>query len=190
MRGVRKTRGCSSEHVAKVAAFAFVRLYRMPFVKPSEPRVDERAGYQRDPHSAGGIHLRVLWASRETRAERRSERTSRARCRSRSCLRGRRHGSLSRDSVVALGIMGTDLAGTGRTPLAAAAGVAWRGPAARTLMIAAAVVSMFGYRTANMLSEPRGLFAMSRDGFSPPSLTASIRCSERRTSRSARTGSW
>lgn len=71
---------------------------------------------------------------------------------------------------VALGIMGGDLAGTGRTPLAAAAGVAL-GPLARTLMIAAAVVSMFGYLTANMLSEPRGLFAMSRDGFLPRILT-------------------
>jgi basic amino acid/polyamine antiporter, APA family len=72
---------------------------------------------------------------------------------------------------VALGIMGTDLAGTGRTPLAAAAGVAL-GPSARTVMIAAAIVSMFGYLSANMLSEPRGLFAMSRDGFLPAALTA------------------
>jgi len=71
---------------------------------------------------------------------------------------------------VALGIMGMDLANTGRTPLAAAAGVAL-GPTARTIMIAAAVVSMFGYLTANMLSEPRGLFAMSRDGFLPRTLT-------------------
>jgi len=72
---------------------------------------------------------------------------------------------------VALGIMGPDLAGTGRTPLAAAAGVAL-GPTARTIMIAAAVVSMFGYLTANMLSEPRGLFAMSRDHFLPAILTS------------------
>jgi amino acid transporter len=70
---------------------------------------------------------------------------------------------------VALGIMGMDLAQTGRTPLAAAAGVAL-GPVAATVMIAAAVVSMFGYLTANMLSEPRGLFAMSRDGFLPARL--------------------
>lgn len=67
---------------------------------------------------------------------------------------------------VALGIMGLDLANTGRTPLAEAAGVAL-GPTARSIMIAAAVVSMFGYLTANVLSEPRGLFAMSRDGFLP-----------------------
>jgi amino acid transporter len=72
---------------------------------------------------------------------------------------------------VALGIMGLDLANTGRTPLAAAAGVAL-GPTARTIMIAAAIVSMFGYLTANMLSEPRGLFAMSRDGFLPARLTS------------------
>jgi amino acid transporter len=71
---------------------------------------------------------------------------------------------------VALGIMGMDLAATGRTPLADAAGVAL-GPGARIAMIAAAVVSMFGYLSANMLSEPRGLFAMSRDGFLPAALT-------------------
>lgn len=67
---------------------------------------------------------------------------------------------------VALGIMGLALANTGRVPLAAAAEVAL-GPAARAVMIAAAVVSMFGYLSANVLSEPRGLFAMSRDGFLP-----------------------
>ena len=71
---------------------------------------------------------------------------------------------------VALGIMGLDLANTGRTPLAEAAGVAL-GPTARSIMIAAAVVSMFGYLTANVLSEPRGLFAMSRDGFLPKVFT-------------------
>jgi len=72
---------------------------------------------------------------------------------------------------VALGIMGPALADTGNTPLAEAAGVAL-GPAARTIMILAAVVSMFGYLSANVLSEPRGLFAMSRDGFLPRQLTA------------------
>jgi basic amino acid/polyamine antiporter, APA family len=71
---------------------------------------------------------------------------------------------------VALGIMGLELANTGRTPLAEAAGVAL-GPTARGIMIAAAAVSMFGYLSANILSEPRGLFAMSRDGFLPPLFT-------------------
>jgi amino acid transporter len=71
---------------------------------------------------------------------------------------------------VALGIMGLELANTGRTPLAAAAGMAL-GPIARTVMIVAAVVSMFGYLSANVLSEPRGLFAMSRDGFLPSVLS-------------------
>ena len=71
---------------------------------------------------------------------------------------------------VALGIMGLDLANTGRTPLAEAAGVAL-GPAARTVMLAAAAVSMFGYLSANVLSEPRGLFAMGRDHFLPQLFT-------------------
>jgi amino acid transporter len=72
---------------------------------------------------------------------------------------------------VALGIMGPALANTGNTPLAEAAGVAL-GPVARTIMIFAAVISMFGYLSANVLSEPRGLFALSRDGFLPRALTA------------------
>jgi APA family basic amino acid/polyamine antiporter len=72
---------------------------------------------------------------------------------------------------VALGIMGPALANTGNTPLAEAAGLAL-GPVARTVMIFGAVVSMFGYLSANVLSEPRGLFAMSRDGFLPRLLTS------------------
>jgi APA family basic amino acid/polyamine antiporter len=67
---------------------------------------------------------------------------------------------------VALGIMGTDLANDRTTPLASAAG-AIAGPTARTILVVGAVVSMFGYLSANVLSEPRGLFAFSRDGFLP-----------------------
>jgi basic amino acid/polyamine antiporter, APA family len=67
---------------------------------------------------------------------------------------------------VALGILGTDLGQERTTPLAnAAAAVA--GPAARDLMIVGAVISMFGYLSANVLSEPRGLFAFGRDRFLP-----------------------
>jgi amino acid transporter len=67
---------------------------------------------------------------------------------------------------VALGVMGVDLANTGRTPLATVAGLVL-GPVAKTVMLGAAIVSMFGYLSANVLSEPRGLFALSRDGFLP-----------------------
>ncbi|WP_116812953.1 APC family permease [Steroidobacter cummioxidans] len=67
---------------------------------------------------------------------------------------------------VALGIMGTDLANDRTTPLASAAG-SIVGPVGRTILVVGAVVSMFGYLSANVLSEPRGLFAMSRDGFLP-----------------------
>lgn len=70
---------------------------------------------------------------------------------------------------VALGVMGNELAQERTTPLANAAGM-MLGPTARTIMIAAAVVSMFGYLSANILSEPRGLFAFSRDRFLPKAL--------------------
>jgi basic amino acid/polyamine antiporter, APA family len=67
---------------------------------------------------------------------------------------------------VALGIQGLALATDRTTPLASAAGAAL-GPVGRTVLIAGAVISMFGYLSANVLSEPRGLFAFSRDGFLP-----------------------
>jgi APA family basic amino acid/polyamine antiporter len=72
---------------------------------------------------------------------------------------------------VALGVMGTDLAHDRTTPLASAAG-SIVGPTGRTILVVGAVISMFGYLSANVLSEPRGLFAMSRDRFLPPILTA------------------
>jgi amino acid transporter len=67
---------------------------------------------------------------------------------------------------VALGIMGTALADDRTTPLASAAG-SIIGPTGRTILVVGAVISMFGYLSANVLSEPRGLFAMSRDHFLP-----------------------
>jgi basic amino acid/polyamine antiporter, APA family len=67
---------------------------------------------------------------------------------------------------VALGVMGLELANERTTPLANAAGTIL-GPVGRTILIVGAVISMFGYLSANVLSEPRGLFAFSRDGFLP-----------------------
>lgn len=72
---------------------------------------------------------------------------------------------------VALGIQGVELANERTTPLASAA-AAVVGPIGRTVLIVGAVISMFGYLSANVLSEPRGLFAFSRDGFLPKTLSA------------------
>ncbi len=72
---------------------------------------------------------------------------------------------------VALGVMGTDLANDRTTPLASAAG-SIVGPSGRTILVVGAVISIFSYLSANVLSEPRGLFTMSRDRFLPPILTA------------------
>jgi basic amino acid/polyamine antiporter, APA family len=71
---------------------------------------------------------------------------------------------------VALGVLGPALANDDTTPLASAAGHVAGSPG-RTLLIVGAVVSMFGYLSANILSEPRGLFAFSRDGFLPKQLS-------------------
>jgi basic amino acid/polyamine antiporter, APA family len=70
---------------------------------------------------------------------------------------------------VALGILGQEMANERTTPLASAAGViaGWFG----SVLIAGGAVSMLGYLSANVLSEPRGLFALSRDGFLPHILT-------------------
>lgn len=67
--------------------------------------------------------------------------------------------------VVAQGLMGDALA-TDKTPLASAAAVAL-GPAGRTMILVGSVVSMFGYVSGMMLSVPRMLFALARDGFLP-----------------------
>lgn len=72
---------------------------------------------------------------------------------------------------VALGILGTALANDRTTPLASAAD-AIVGPTGRTILVVGAVISMFGYLSANILSEPRGLFAMARDRFMPRILMA------------------
>jgi basic amino acid/polyamine antiporter, APA family len=72
---------------------------------------------------------------------------------------------------VALGILGLELASDRTTPLATAA-QAVVGPIGRTVMIVGAVVSMFGYLSANVLSAPRAVFAMSRDRFLPWPLAA------------------
>lgn len=67
--------------------------------------------------------------------------------------------------MVAQGVLGADLA-TSRTPLADAAGRALGG-AGRTLLLAGAAVSMFGYLCGMVLAIPRALFALARDGFLP-----------------------
>jgi APA family basic amino acid/polyamine antiporter len=73
---------------------------------------------------------------------------------------------------VALGILGPDLA-TDKSPVPLANAAARAvGPIGKTILIAGAIISIFGYLSANVLSEPRGIFAFSRDGFLPRTLAA------------------
>ena len=72
--------------------------------------------------------------------------------------------------VVAQGLLGPALA-TDKTPLASAAAVAL-GPAGRTMILVGSVVSMFGYVSGMMLSVPRMLFALARDGFLPHAIAS------------------
>jgi amino acid transporter len=65
---------------------------------------------------------------------------------------------------VAQGVLGAALGGS-KAPLADAMGGIH--PSLRLLMLAGAVISMFGWITADLLSSPRILFAFSRDGLLP-----------------------
>ena len=68
--------------------------------------------------------------------------------------------------LVAQGVLGTLLAQQTAAPLAEAA-ARFLGGAGATLMLAGAVCSMFGYQCGDMLSTPRSLYALARDGFAP-----------------------
>lgn len=70
----------------------------------------------------------------------------------------------------AQGILGPALPGSA-TPLADAAGMAFGGWG-RTMLLAGAVISMFGYLGGMTLSVPRVVFAMAADGFLPRALAA------------------
>jgi amino acid transporter len=72
---------------------------------------------------------------------------------------------------VVLGIEGSRLGAQTVTPLAQAAAV-FAGATGRMVMIVAAVISMLGYLSANILSAPRSIFAYARDGFLPAALCA------------------
>jgi amino acid transporter len=72
--------------------------------------------------------------------------------------------------LVAQGVLGPEL-GSSPTPLADAAGRMF-GPVGRTVLLAGATVSMFGYVSGMTLAVPRALFAFARDGFLPRPLAA------------------
>jgi amino acid transporter len=73
--------------------------------------------------------------------------------------------------VVAQGILGDRLAAAAVAPLADAAGASL-GSWARSLLLAGATVSMFGYLGGMTLSMPRTIFALAEDGFLPRAIAA------------------
>jgi APA family basic amino acid/polyamine antiporter len=73
--------------------------------------------------------------------------------------------------LVSQGILGAALTGAEATPLATAFGRAY-GPAGRTFMLAGAAISMFGFLCGAILTGPRSVFALGRDGFAPRALGA------------------
>ena len=73
--------------------------------------------------------------------------------------------------VSAQGILGGDLASATAAPLADAAGASM-GAWARSVLLAGAAISMFGYLGGMTLSMPRMLYAFARDGFLPRTLAS------------------
>ena len=73
--------------------------------------------------------------------------------------------------VVSQGILGDSLSRSTAAPLAEAAGMSMGGWA-RSLLLAGAAISTFGYLGGMTLSMPRMLFALARDGFLPRALAA------------------
>ncbi len=68
--------------------------------------------------------------------------------------------------LVAQGTLGLDLANHPDAPLAAAATI-FLGNAGRTILLAGATISAFGFVTSDILSSPRMIFAFGRDGSLP-----------------------
>src|SRR5882762_7232630 len=68
--------------------------------------------------------------------------------------------------LVAQGTLGSDLANYKDAPLAEAA-VKFLGNIGRTILIAGATISAFGFVTSDILSSPRMIFAFGRDGALP-----------------------
>lgn len=68
-------------------------------------------------------------------------------------------------------VVGDAMADYAAAPLAEAARRLF-GPAGRTLVLAGAAISMFGYVSGDMLGSPRALFAFGRDGLIPARLAA------------------
>jgi len=68
--------------------------------------------------------------------------------------------------LVALGVLGSELAKSGDTALAEAA-ARFLGNTGRTLMLAGLVISAFGWTASDILSSPRIIFAFGRDGVIP-----------------------
>jgi amino acid transporter len=68
--------------------------------------------------------------------------------------------------LVAQGTLGPDLANHEKTPLAEAAAT-FSGNTGRTILIIGAAISAFGFVASDILSSPRMLFAIGRDGVLP-----------------------
>ena len=73
--------------------------------------------------------------------------------------------------MVAMGVLGPQLARETAAPLAAVAGIVFGGMGSK-LMLLGALLSTFGYLTGDALTNPRTLFALAENGVLPPWLSS------------------
>jgi amino acid transporter len=73
--------------------------------------------------------------------------------------------------VVAQGVLGAALAGEQKAPLAAAARAIAGAPGGQLILLGA-TISTFGYMASNVLSGPRALYSLGRDGTLPAAFAA------------------
>ncbi len=156
--------------VAKLLPLLLVADRRRVLHRRGQPADRRRAG--RGRRRADSLLLVFAFAGVESRSCRAARcGTRRAPCRAPSRSRCSASRALHRAAGVAQGILG-ERAGAGHRLAAGRCRGRAFGGWARSLLLAGAAISMFGYLGGMTLSMPRILFALARDGFLPRALAA------------------
>ena len=169
-QSARRANRCAryrGDHGRQAAAAARVRRHRRVLHRSCESRLDATSAISAVLGTAGIVIFAFSGIEGSLDSQRRGEESVAHGAARRLPRAGRGDAAVSRDSVRrARHPRARSWRTIGPTPLASAAARVV-GPIGRTILIVGAVISMFGYLSANVLSEPRGLFAFSRDGFLP-----------------------
>ena len=168
VRGVREGAGAVTVvTVGETSAHPAFRLRWNLFHSSGEHRLVGVAGKQSVRRQRRVLDVRVRRNRSRAHPERRSEK-SRAHRAARHLSRACRYQPIIYILIqlVAQGTLGADLANYKDAPLAEAA-AKFLGNLGRTILLAGATISAFGFVTSDILSSPRMLFAFGRDGVLP-----------------------